>query len=118
MPLDTFSVINGRMSRGHTGGRPTQDFFFSPLLDSELHLPSAVLALFFIATGMQRSLSFEDLKPDFVFPQHYHSPLLGMESEKSIDRGTELRFEPMTQPQRFEVTTSDTWGPAQRSKRS
>ena len=57
-------------ARSHTGGRPHS------------HLPSAVLALIFIARRIQPSLSLVDREAEFLVPTAYRSPLLGMMGKK------------------------------------
>ena len=48
----------GRTSRGHTGGKVTQDIFL-------IHLPSAVRALIFVARRIQPFLSLVDREVEF-----------------------------------------------------
>lgn len=88
-----------RIRRGHTGGRPTQDSFLCSSVPV-LHIPSAVLPLyFFIARRLHQYLSLVDSTVDSILsPRYSHSPQVGFLWEIIPDRVTASRLEPTTEP--------------------
>ena len=93
----------GRVSRGHTGGRPTHRRFFLFYLFLVLHLPSAVLAFLF----------YREKGSALPFPRRPRSRMLCTHDKVALhcwvlcEKKPQItpRFEPATQPSEgYEVT--------------
>ena len=93
----------GRVSRGHTGGRPTHRRFFLFYLFLVLHLPSAVLAFLF----------YREKGSALPFPRRPRSRILCTHDKVALhcwvlcEKKPQItpRFEPATQPSEgYEVT--------------